>query len=124
MSDEGVSLGEPRYYTHDDRIRQLRDLAKASRRAGPLFIENGYGEVGQAYLDLADAADAIVVDGFDQDNLRALANVEPPLPNWLHPKALDYDASRPPWQDAVADLVPQIQRLQLELRALATYDRS
>lgn len=124
MPDEDVSLGNPRHYTREDRVHQLTHPVQACRRAGQLFVENGYREVGETYLDLADVAEATVVGSFQQDDLRPLARVEPRLPEWLHPKYLDFDAPRQSWQDAAAEAVQHIQRTQLELRALATYDRS
>jgi hypothetical protein len=123
MPDEEVALGVPRYYTHDDRLGQLTALADACRRTGPLLIENGYREVGQMCIELADAAEAMAVSGFAEGDLRPLTHAALRFPDWLHPKAADYNARREPWQDAVAEMVPRIRQAQLELRALATYDK-
>lgn len=114
--------GTARPYTAAERLTQLRTFAAACRSASILFGDHHVHDMARAFASLCEEADRLLADGFANADLRELGAAIPERVPWMHPKYLDFDAPREPWQEALANYVQTAERLALELRALASFD--
>lgn len=113
------------WYTTDDRVAQLRRLAETCRKIVELFDLHAHRATAHAYFGVARTADTLVERAADLDELKALAATVPDGPDWLNPKCIDaFDGAIEAWQAEVAALHSVARKTALELRALATYDRT
>jgi hypothetical protein len=113
--------GDAYPYSDGDRRAQLRTFADACSSASSLFSEHAAEDLARVYASLAREAERLLGDGFIDSDLRELGQSVPGRVPWMHPKYADFNASREPWQDEVADSVEAAERAALELRAVATY---
>lgn len=113
--------GEAYPYTATERRTQLRNFADACRSASALFGENHVDDLARAFASLCKEAERLIADGFSDADLREVGRSIPDRVPWMHPKSLDYNAPREPWQEAATNHVETAERCALELRALATY---
>jgi hypothetical protein len=110
-------------WTHDDRLAQLADLESLCSRMAALFAAHRDSRAAELLSAKAAHAARLLHEGFEQPDLNALGGQFPDAAWWLNPKALDYNASREPWQDEVAQLHQHARAVALDLRSLATLYR-
>lgn len=91
-------------FTPEDREAQLADVESLCRRMADAFGANGDPRASELLGAKADHAAQLLADGYSQADLNELGREFPEGAWWLHPKALDYDNPREPWQDQVAIL--------------------
>lgn len=107
-------------FTQADREAQLADLESLCSRLANLFASHGEPRAAELLRAKADRAAQLLREGFTQAHLNQLGGSFPDGAWWLNTKALDYDASREPWQEEVAALHSLARTVATNLRAIAT----
>ena len=111
----------PHEWTQGERRKQLSEFAALC--AG---IANGFADhdplAAAEFHERAARAEALLAGGWSQSELNLLAGQFPMGAWWLHPKALDYDAPREPWQEEIAVKHARAKIVARDLRSVATYD--
>ena len=111
-----ASLG----YDEGDRREQLKRFARVSAELSEMYSR--HGDPGAAsYLALSDEAHALLADGFQHEQLKALALRLPDAPDWMNPKAIDNGLEVEPWQREAAERRGRLAEVALELRAVGRY---
>jgi len=113
----------PEFATFSDAERraQLSQLSDLCHALAQSFYEHGDSFSGRSYAVVGAGAVGLLTHGFSQADLTELSGMFPSGPWWLTPKAMDYDATREPWQDEVAEQHVETREIALTLRTLATY---
>jgi hypothetical protein len=110
-------------FTNEDREAQLADLESLCGRMSDAFAANGDPRAAELLRAKSVHAAQLLAEGYSQADLNELGGEFPEGAWWLHPKALDYDNPREPWQDEVAMWHELARSTAGDLRAIATLYR-
>jgi hypothetical protein len=119
MAREGWPQQVEYVFTPEDRARQLADFVLLCRQMADAFAANGDPRAAELFRAKSSNAEQLLTEGFTQADLNEVGGEFPAGAWWLHPKALDYDNPREPWQDQIATWHEQAQSISGDLRAVA-----